>query len=231
MANLPNNPTWIEPPPQEPRGGCGGRGCLLLILAAIILFLALMVAGYVYFRHGIVSDRPRPIPVEPLPPEQLSALQERIHQFEATPASTPAPAPAETPAPGASPAPEASPAKQLVLTASEINGLIANNKRSRGHAFVSLAGNTAHVQVSIPSEKVPGFPRGYLNGSFVITTDGPTPISALPISRIEANGMPVPSSVLSMSYRGRSVLSYALGGAAPYNVSTAEIRNGEVILH
>ena len=34
-----------------------------------------------------------------------------------------------------------------------------------------------------------------------------------------------------MSYRGQSILSYALGGLAPYNVSTAEIRDGNVILH
>jgi len=127
----------------------------------------------------------------------------------------------------ATPAPE----RQLVLTADEINGLISANGKSRGHAYVSLSGNTAHVQVSISSDKVPGFPPGYLNGSFTITTNGPTPISALQVSKIQANGLPVPSGVLSMSYRGRSFLSYAMEAAAPYNVSTAEIRDGAVILH
>ena len=86
-------------------------------------------------------------------------------------------------------------------------------------------------RVSISSDKVPGFPRGYLNGSFTITTNGPTPISALQVSKIQANGFPVPSGVLSMSYRGQSILSYAMDAAAPYNVSTAEIRDGAVILH
>ena len=52
-----------------------------------------------------------------------------------------------------------------------------------------------HVQISISSDKVPGFPRGYLNGSFTITTNGPTPISALQVSKIQANGLPVPSGV------------------------------------
>ena len=41
-----------------------------------------------------------------------------------------------------------------------------------------LSGNTATVQLSIPTDKIPGLPRGYLNGSFNITTDGPTPLSA-----------------------------------------------------
>jgi hypothetical protein len=136
------------------------------------------------------------------------------------PDETPLPVPV-TPAPG----------RELVLTADEINGLISANQKSRGHAHVSLSGNTAQVQISISSDKVPDFPPGYLNGSFSITTNGPTPISALQVSKIRANGLPVPSGVLSMSYRGRSILSYAMEAAAPYNVSTAEIRDGAVILH
>ena len=39
----------------------------------------------------------------------------------------------------------------------------------------------------------------------------------------------MPSGALSMSYRGHSILSYAMDAAAPYNVSTAEIRDGAVI--
>jgi hypothetical protein len=87
------------------------------------------------------------------------------------------------------------------------------------------------VQISVPSDKVPGVSRGYLNGTFQITTNGPTPINDLRVSKIRANGYPVPAGILTMSVGGQSVLSYALGGAAPYNVSTAEIRDGNVILH
>jgi hypothetical protein len=115
------------------------------------------------------------------------------------------------------------------VTAGEINGLISANKKSRGHAYVTLSGNTATVQMSIPTDKVPGLPRGYLNGSFNITTDGPTPLTALKVSRIETNGYSVPSGVLSMSYRGRSFMGYALEAVAPYKVSTVEVQNGRII--
>ena len=196
------------------------------------MFLLFVVASYLLYSRG---SKPAALPVAELPPAELASVQQRVDQFEAMP-----PAPAPSPIPTAPAAPDQTPTavpatpapeRQLVLTADEINGLISANRKSRGHAYVSLSGNTAHVQISISSDKVPGFPRGYLNGSFTITTNGPTPISALQVSKIQANGLPVPSGVLSMSYRGRSILSYAMDAAAPYNVSTAEIRDGAVILH
>ncbi len=211
--------------------GCAAKG----VIALIVLALLLVVGIYFFISHGVVASAPTTIPVAELPPEQLSALQQRIEQFQSTPpAPAVTPTPADAVAPDATPIPEAAATptgKQLILSAAEINGLIAANRKSRGHAFVSLSGNTANVQISVPTDKVPGIPNGYLNGGFVIATDGPTPIGALNVSKIRANGLPVPSGILSMSYRGQSILGYALAGAAPYNVSSAEIQNGNVILH
>jgi len=228
------NPTWIEPPPPKRKGmGCFGKGCLFLVAFAILTVLVIGLGSYLLFSGG---SKPTALPIEELPPAQLSSVHQRVDQFEAMPpAPSYTPPPASTPvAPDVTPPPATStppPERQLVLSAGEINGLISANRRSRGHAYVSISGNTANVRISIPSEKVPGFPRGYLNGSFSITTNGPTPISALQVSKVQANGFPVPSGVLSMSYRGQSILGYAMDAAAPYNVSTAEIRDGAVVLH
>lgn len=234
MPTGPTNPTWIEPPLGKRSGmGCMGKGCLFLVAFAVLTMVLIGLGGYLLYSG---SSKPKVLPIEELPPAELAEVQQRIDQFEATPpapsytpnpTSTPA-APDETPLP---PTPAPPPGRQLVMSAAAINGLIAANKKSRGHAYVSLSGNSANVQISISSDKVRGFPRGYLNGSFTITTDGPTPIRALQVSKIQANGFPVPSSVLSMSYGGQSILGYALDAAAPYNVSTAEIRDGAVILH
>jgi len=164
----------------------------------------------------------------------LADLHDRIDQFRTTvPSYTPAPTPAMNPEESPTPTPataEATPERQLVMTADEINGLISSNRKSRGHASVGLSGNKATVQLSIPTDKMRGLPAGYLNGSFVITTDGPTPLTALHVTKIQAGGYPVPSNVLSTTYGGNSVLGLALDAAAPYNVSTVEIRNGTVIL-
>ncbi len=228
------NPSWIEPPPPKQGGlGCFGKGCLVLVLVAALVLLACGVGGYFFFSRGLIASRPAPLPVEELSPEALNAVQERVDQFQASAATAPPPpTPTESVAPGETPPPPSPPPpqRQLVLSAAEINGLIAANPKSRGHAFVALSGHSANVQMSIPSTKVSGFPPGYLNGNFIITTNGPTPVSALQVSKIQANGWPVPSSVLSLNYRGRPIMSYALDAIAPYHVNTAEIRDGNVYL-
>ena len=228
MPTDSTKPTWIEPPPQKRGGtGCFGKGCLALIV------ICLIVAGCLFLiARSFTTAKPVVLPIEELSPQTLADVQQRVDQFVAnTPAPTPVAsvAPDETPPPA--PPPPSQPERELRMSASEINGLISANRKSRGHAYVSLSGNTANVQIGISPGKVPGFPKGYLNGTFAITTDGPTPISALRVSKIQANGFPVPSGVLSMSYRGQSILGIALDAAAPYNVSTAEIRDGVVVLH
>lgn len=231
MPKDSTKPTWIEPPPPKRGGmGCFGKGCLALVAVVFLGLVLLGVGSYFVFKRGLVVSRPVPLPVEELAPDVLSNVQQRVEQFTSTP-PVPVPSPAEAGVANETPAPEPeTPGRQLVVTASEINALISANKKARGHAYVTLSGNTATVQISIPSDKVPGLPPGYLNGNFTITTAGPTPITALQVSKIEANGWPVPSGVLSMSYRGRSIMSYALEQIAPYNVSTAEVRDGRVIL-
>ena len=234
MAIDSTNPNWIDPPPPKKSGlGCTGKGCLFLVAFAVLTVLVIGLGSYLLYSGG---SQPTELPVEELPSAQLSEVQRRVDQFESappvpsyTPVATPTPATTAEASPE-SPTPPPDTGRQLVLSGSDINGLISANPKSRGHAYVSISGNTARVQLSIPSEKVPGFPKGYLNGSFVIKTDGPTPITALQVSKIEANGFPVPTGILSMSVGGKSIMGYALEEAAPYNVSTAEIRDGVVIL-
>ncbi|HEX4667063.1 MAG TPA: hypothetical protein VH207_10715 [Chthoniobacterales bacterium] len=221
MATDSTNPTWIEPPPLKRKGvGCVAKGCLALIVVVLVLIGCLFFVG-----RSFTRSQPKPLPVEELPPQALENVEERVDRFEAAPAAEP------TPAPPGETAPAPTPERELKVSAAEINGLIANNKNSRGHAYVTLSGNTARVQISIDSEKVPGFPKGYWNGTFTITTDGPTPIRELRVSKIRANGIPMPASVLSMQYRGQSLLGIALDAISPYNVSTAEIRDGTLIVH
>src|SRR5204862_3021860 len=64
--------------------------------------------------------------------------------------------------------PTATPSSNRIeLTANDINQLIAQSRRTRGKAFVSIDNDVAHVQVTIPLEKV-GFRGRFLNGEFAV---------------------------------------------------------------
>ena len=228
MAIDSSNPNWIEPPPPKRGGlGCLGKGCLFLVGFGVLTILVFVLGTYLLLSSG---SKPTKLPIEDLPSAKLNEVQQRVDQFEEAPAVS-NPPPSSAGAPALEETPAATPSeRQLHLTAGEINGLISANPKSRGHSNVTLNGNTATVQMSISSDKVPGFPTGYLNGSFVITTNGPTPIDELQVSKVQANGIPIPSRILYMTYRGQSILGIAMDAAAPYHVSTAEIRDGVVIL-
>src|ERR1700712_1376343 len=126
MAQTPGN--WIEPPPSKP----SGTGCVTkAVIAFVLLALLLAIGTYFFVRHGLVASAPVQLPVQDLPPAQLAAVQQRIEQFQNAPASpTVAPTPAESAAPDATPAPAEPTGKELVLTASEINGIIAANPKA-----------------------------------------------------------------------------------------------------
>ena len=223
---MSNNPTWIEPPPAPQKNGfgCFAKGCLVTLVLCILFFLLAGGAGYFVFSHGKAAA----LPIEKISPEALSDVKQRIEQFKSAPAQ-PLPEPTPAAEPAASPSseqPAQSPKRELKLTASEINGLIAANSKAQGHAYVSMSGNTATVQVSVPTDKLSGLPRGYLNGTFSLTTNGPTSLESVQVSKVQANGLPMPSDILSWGYRGRSLTGYAFGALAPYNVNRVEIRDG-----
>lgn len=221
------NPIPLEPPPSQKKGlGCFGKGCLVT-LSLGLLFLLLVGAGFFFFfSHG----KPAALPVARISPAALADVEQRVEQFKEAPRQPQPPEQQPAPAePTATPADEEQapvPKKELRLTVGEINGMIAANRKASGRAFVSMSGNTATVQISIPGTQLEGLPLGYLNGTFSITTNGPTPLEGIQVSKVQANGVPIPSAVLSMGYRGRSFLSYAYDALAPYNVSRAEIRDG-----
>ncbi|HEV2095620.1 MAG TPA: hypothetical protein VGQ82_03880 [Chthoniobacterales bacterium] len=210
-----------EPPlPQKRRRGCFGKGCLAIIAVVLVLLLSLTVGAYFFLRHSILASKPISLPIEELSSQQLTETKQRIRTFKSNGVKPPE-HDLETPAAAGN--------TQLELSSDEINGLIAANRRARGHAFVTLSGNAATVQLSISASKLTGAEGRYLNSSFVIETAGPTAPSLITVKKTEANGWPVPSAILQWHYRGRSILSYALDAIIPYRIATIEIRNGKLI--
>ena len=227
--------TRAEPPPN--RGiGCFGKGCLILIVLAI-LFIVVGVGGtYWGLRHVYLSDKPAPIP-ETTAPTETSA---------ATPGETSVATPSEKSAEvrerldTMKKSARAHEQTEVELSASDINALIAANRKSRGTASVGINDTVLQAQFSIPLERldVPfrnafGLNDRYLNATVTIVAPPGTNVDSVQLSEVTLNGHGIPAGLLDWQLPGvgKSLRTYVIKYANQYGVTDGEIRDGKVILH
>ena len=226
--------TRAEPPPN--RGiGCFGKGCLILIVLAILFILVGVGGTYWGLRHVYLSDKPAPIP--DTAPTETSA---------ATPGETSVATPSEKSAEvrerldTMKKAARAHEATDVELTAADINALIAANRKSRGTASVGINDTVLQAQFSIPLERLDipfrsafGLGDRYLNATATIVAPPRTNASSVQLSEVTLNGHSIPTGLLDVGIPvvGRSLRSYVIKYANQYGVTDGEIRDGKVILH
>ena len=222
--------SWIEPPPKPTGSGCLGKGCLMIIVFLVLLVVAFVIGFY-------VGTKPKEIPQVQTSEDEQNAVRARWDEFEAAGRNqqeTPvvpavSPTPDTTPAPDATPVPEASPPapNRIELTANDINQLIARGRRTRGKAFVSIDNNVAHLQVTVPLEKV-GFRGRYLNAELAVRAAEDRNPRNLQITQMSMTG--VPDGVLSTLLGSRSMQSYVDEFASEHGITSFSIENNKVIL-
>jgi len=227
--------TGVEPPPKR-GSGCWAKGCLIVIVLAILLVVIGVGGTFWSVRHVYLSDKPAPMP-EASPASETGT---------ATPQETSAPVAVERSAEvrerldTMKKAARAHEQTDMELTAADINALIAANRKSRGIASVGIDGGVAQAQFSIPLERldVPfrnafGFGDRYLNGTVTIVAPPGTNASNVQLSEVKINGHSVSANVLDWGLPGvgRSLRSYVIKYASKYGVTGGEIRDGKVILH
>jgi hypothetical protein len=225
----------VEPPPK--RGtGCFAKGCLILIVLAIVLVVGGIGGPLWLFRNRYLSDKPAPIP-------ETSASSETS---AATPGETSAATPSETSAPvrerldTIKSAARAHERTGVEFSTGDINALIAANRKSRGLAFVRIDGNVGQVQVSIPLErlKVPfrdafGLGDRYLNATVAVAAPPGTNANNVQLSEVTVNGHSFPTDLLDRQLLGvgQSLRSYIIKYANEYGITDGEIRDDKVILY
>jgi len=225
MSNL-----TIEPPPKQEGLGCFGKGCLLFC-AFFVLLLIFFVIG-LYF-----GTKPKEIPKVVVTEQQQNEVKARWDEFEAASQNeqieTPAtPAPVSTPAAAAAeetPIPTATPINpnRIELTASDINALISRGRHTRGHGFVSIDDDVAHVQINVPLDKM-GFRGRSINGSFAVRSSSDHSPRNLQISQVSFAGMP--DAMVNSLIGAYPVQGYVDDFVNKYGITSATIANGKLIL-
>jgi hypothetical protein len=215
---------WVEAPPPRKGLGCFARGCLILVVFAIVLAIACFAGLYWGFQrhsaivHGIfwlakthsIAEAPAPVPEFAASDDQIQAVHERLQDFEQrTRAGQPA---------------------EIELTANDVNSLIATNRELRGKVFVSIEENRLRLQASVPLGEFIGRSGYYFNGDITIELKGAESLENPHLNRIVVNGEPVPSNLLNWKYHSRSLREYLADYRSSSNIGTIEIRDGNLTL-
>jgi hypothetical protein len=215
--------SWVEAPPKKGLG-CFARGCLILAVFAILLIIACIAGMYWGMRTHLalargflwltkvhaVADTAWPIPEFTASEPGTREVQERWKTFRKT-------------------VKKGQPA-EIVLTAEDINNLIASSREAAGKAFVSIEDNRFRVQVSVPLAKITGRAGYFVNGDIMVQTNQPEPIDNPPLASITLNNEPVPADLLDWKYGSHRFRDYLGQWGQVYHAGTFEVRDGKVIL-
>ena len=215
--------TWVEAPPRKGMG-CFARGCLIVLVFAIVLVIAcfagmywglhrhsaLFYGSYWLAKTHSIAQAPTPVPEFSAGDQQIQSVRERWQDFEQKT--------------------RAGQAAEIELGADEINSLIATNDDLHGKIFASVEGNQLRLQASMPIGGFLGRPGYYFNGDVIIELNGAQSLDNPQFSSVTVNGEKVPGDFLNWKYRSRQLREYLADQRNAYEIGTMEIRDGKVIL-
>jgi hypothetical protein len=216
--------TWVEAPPRRKGLGCFARGCLILLIFAIVLAIAcfagmywglhrhsaLFYGSYWLAKTRSIAEAPAPVREFSASDQQIERVRERWQDFEEKT--------------------RAGQAAEIELSSDDINALVATTEDVRGKLFASIDGNQLHLQTSVPIGGFLGRPGYYFNGDVIIELNGAQSLDSPEFSRITINGQQVPTDFLTWKYRSRQLREYLADQRNAYDIGTIEIRDGKVIL-
>ena len=216
--------TWVEAPPRRKGLGCVARGCLILLIFAVVLAIAcfagmywglhrhsaLFYGSYWLAKTRSIAEAPTPVPEFNASNQQIERVQERWQDFEQKV--------------------RAGQAAEIELSADDINAVIAMTEGVRGKVFASIDGDQLRLQASAPIGGFLGRPGYYFNGEVVIELEGAQSPDNPRFNRLTINGEQVPTDFLDWKYRSRHLREYLTEQRNAYDIDTIEIRDNKVIL-
>jgi hypothetical protein len=170
----PNDPPGqgTRPPAKTKSGiGCWIWGCLGVVVFMLIAIIGIGFGAYYFVTNQVANytdTAPADVPVVELPPEELEALEARIESFTSEVRGTDKTASETTPdgetdGTAESTGPATEPVKELVLTANDINALIASNAELKGKLFVEIEEGRVRGKASFPADAFPGGKGRFFN--------------------------------------------------------------------
>ena len=168
--------------PEKSGCGCWVWGCLSVVVIGII---GIALASYLLYRvaagqiEKYTSETPQEMPVVEYDEETLTALETRFDDFKAKLKS-------------------GEPTEDLVLTAEDINAMIAKKEDLKGKIFVKIEDGQLKGDVSMPLDNLPlGVGKGrYFNASAAFDVTMANGMLVVNLADAEVKGEQVPEEFL-----------------------------------
>lgn len=169
--------------PEKKPKGCMFWGCLIVGIGGVLLLLLMVAGGFgaYFWAKGQIeeytSTEPADIPVVEATEEEIAEIRARVDQLQNDDAQ---------PADGG----------EVVLTADDINALIATNDDLKGRVFVTIENGEIGGEISVPLDELPMGKGRYLNASatFDVSYDGGIPVVTLKSGSVK--GQPLPQQII-----------------------------------
>ena len=179
MSNIQQD----QPVAQAPKSRGCLYGCLIAFGLMAVLMIAVSVGFYMLLKGQIqkyTAEAPTEIPVVEYTPDQIAELETRMQSFSDA-------------AEGGE-----SDSTELVLTADDLNALIANNEDLRGRVFVKIEDGLVSGDVSVPLDELPlpGAKGRYFNGSATVDASMEGGVLIVTLTGAEVKGEPLPDQFL-----------------------------------
>ena len=223
------NDSSTTPPTQAKKRGCFFYGCL----TTVILVIVVGIAGFLAVNYGLkkinalieqyTEASPATLPAVQMPKSEYDELDKRVAAFQQA-------------------VDAGKPVEPLVLTADELNALIANSpgmKGFKGKVYITIDGDQVKGQVSVPLSDLgaaPGLSKlkgRYLNGSAAMKASLDNGVLIVTMQSVQIKGQSLPESIMTQ-LRAQNLAQDAYRD--PKNAATLrkfqsiEIKDGKIII-
>lgn len=232
-----SSPGQNQPAPQRKGLGCWFWGCMGAIVFGLLAIIAMGLGAYWFFTGQVekyTDTQPAEIPVAEVSQEELDELKQRVEEFTAAVRGKSPDDPTSEPLPDdASKELVAAPPRELVLSADDINALIAGEEEVAGRLFVRIEDGQIFGEVSFPTDVIPGGKGRYFNADAefeVFMEDG---ILEVRLVNASVKGQRIPEEFLqgfAEQNLARDVYNDPNNAEMLRKFETIEVRDDKVIL-
>lgn len=209
----------VQPAPPKSGCGCWVWGCLTVVVIGLLGFA---LAAWLSFRfiggqiEKYTDETPQELPVVEYGEQELAALETKLEDFKEKIRTD-------------------QPVEDLVLTADDINAMIASKEELKGKVFIKIEDGQVKGDISIPLDKLPlGMGKGrYLNASAGFKVAVANGILVVTMEEAEVNGEVVPEEIMKELRRENLVKDVKFEDdtrKALARIESIEVEDGKVVL-